>query len=205
MHEPFLQPSPYEAGNGNKTANFVLWENKQTGEIVEGLKAYHNDKKRRFNLEISPVRICSVKFSIPKIHNGSNYYPVGKDETRAVIRAVEGYLKEAGVHCNVEEARISRLDSFRNIVTEGPCLAYYRLLQSLRIKRTEQILYATSILWRNQQQQFAVYDKVQEMRSKGLDVSAYPVNTLRFEQRLLKGRKVKDSLGVETIEELLRD
>jgi hypothetical protein len=189
-----------EAGTGDKLHNYPLWYLPASGQVIEGSKAFYNDN--RFNLTVTPTRGCFVHFSVPRLFTGSNYRPVGQEGCRAVLGAMEGFLRDVGVHCDIWKAKLSRVDSFRNVITSEPYPVYHQLFNLLQARRTQKRDYGTTFLWHNTQQQFTVYDKIQEMRFKHVNVSDYPANTLRFEHRLLNSRKVHDSLGFDTVLDL---
>lgn len=197
-----VQPSPFVVGSGELLGNHALWVD-DAGEVVEGNRGFLNTE--HFNLTFSMVgqRVRGfLQTSIPKVYSGNNYFSVGRDGSRAVMKKLEGELREAGVHTNIEGARVSRLDAFRNVVADEPFRAYAPVLQLLEGKRQQRREYGTTFLWHNTQQEVCVYDKLEEMRNHEIDTTPFPKNTIRFEHRLLNARKVSDTLGVTTLADL---
>jgi hypothetical protein len=198
-----VQPSTYEAGSGEKTFEALLWKDRG-GSTVYGSKAFLNTEK--LNLTVKPFPSggvgCFAKFSVPKVHNGDNFYSVGKEGTEAVLTLVEKELSENGFHTTLREAAISRLDTFQNIQTEEPFLTYAPLFQLLEASRKQLRSYGTTFLWHNTQQELTVYDKLTEAALRGIDTSAYPENTMRFELRLLNKKKVEKIVGFSRAGEL---
>ncbi len=198
-----IQPSPLNYGTGELTSYFPLWRN-ENGEMEMGSKAYLNAKN--LNVDIKPYPQggvqCFVHFSIPKIHNGENYYSVGKEGTQAVLKQVEGELKEAGIKTNIEEASLSRIDTFQNVITEEPFFSYSPLFSLLQASRKVRRDYGSTFLWSNTQQELCVYDKIAEMENRKLETSHYPAQTMRFEYRLLNKKKIEKAMGFSKVKEL---
>ena len=197
-----VQPASYLAGSGEVLSEFPLFRD-TGGRTFRGSKAYLNTD--RLNLTLQPFTrsesgvSCFVQFSIPKIHYGNNYYSVGEDGSKAVVELVERELKEAGVITPLQEANISRLDTFKNIQPEEPFSSYYSLFPLLKARRAIQRGYGTTFLVHNTQQEWCVYDKNEEMKARGIDLSEFPDRTMRFEHRLLNGAKVKAIHGFSTV------
>ena len=200
-----VQPSPVNYGTGELIADYPLWQRKG-GEAERGSKAYMNTP--HLNLEVVPYYQgrggvqCFVHFSIPKIHNGENYYSVGKEGTQAVLKQVEGELFEAGVHTNIQEASLSRIDTFQNVITEEAFLSYSPLFSLLQASRKQRRDYGTTFLWSNSQQELCVYDKLAEMENRKINTLSYPAKTMRFEYRLLNKRKIESTVGFSKVKEL---
>lgn len=198
-----IQPSPLNYGTGELTSCYPLWRNEE-GEMEMGSKAYLNTQS--LNVDIKPFSQggvqCFVHFSIPKIHNGENYYSVGKEGTQAVLKKVEGELKEAGIHTNIEEASLSRVDTFQNVITEEPFLSYSPLFSFLHASRKIKRDYGSTFLWSNTQQELCIYDKIAEMQKRKIDTSSYPSQTMRFEWRLLNKKKIENAVGFSRVREL---
>lgn len=201
-----IQPSSYNCLDGSKNCDYPLVYYNDSSLVEYGSKAFYNSDT--FNLSITPkqnVIFYHVQMSVPKVHNGNNYYSVGKDGTTAVLKKVEKELKEVGIKTNIHKSKISRLDTFKNIVTEESFQDYFEVFNSLNIPRKQKVDYGTTFLFNNKQEEFCIYDKILEMKSKGLNYSVYPENTMRFENRLLKPRKIRDTLNLSLLEELINN
>jgi hypothetical protein len=203
-----IQPGTYMAGTGEVITEFPLFTDK-SGRAFRGSKAYLNTEK--LNLTLQPFSrggakgtACFVSFSIPKLHYGNNFYSVGEGGSRAVLKSVEKELKENGITTNIEQAHISRADTFKNIQAEEPFSSYFSLFTLLRARRAQQRSYGTTYLVHNKQQQFCIYDKLVEMESRKIDTKGFPARTIRFEHRLLNKRKVAKVYGFSQVGELFK-
>ncbi len=201
-----VQPSAIDMRTGEALSNHPLW--RQGSQIVEGAKAYFNDE--RFNVSIVPIShqepdamSCTVQFSVPKVANGSNYHPLQPREAREAVQQVERDLKRIGICTNIESARVSRLDTFKNVVAEEPFACYHPMFSLLSGRRMQKRDYGTTFLWHNTRQEICIYDKLEEMAHLKADVRRLPANTIRFEHRLLKSSKVTETLGgIRTVHDL---
>jgi len=199
-----VQPGSYQVGTG-ETLEYPLFETREHSSYY-GSKAYLNSEN--WNLTLKPLpggRTVGafLQFSVPKNYYGSNFYSVGEQGTKAVIDKVEGELKEKGVHTPLNEADISRVDTFKNIEPEEPFSSYYSLFSLLKARKAVQRGYGTTFLLSNSQQEFCVYDKLEEMRERNLETSNLP-NTMRFEHRLLNKQKVQNTYGMSRVSELFK-
>ncbi len=205
-----LQPSPIDTATGAMTADFPLWYN--GAEMVTGAYAYHHGE--HFNVTVKPQfkpdgtgtsTAWYVRFEVPKFAGESNYHPVDFKGTCEVLKAVQKQLREVGIKTNIETAKISRLDSFKNVVADEPFSCYQSVLALLSGTRMKQRGYENGFLWANKRQEICVYDKLQKMRHDRLPVVGLPTNSIRFEHRMLEARKVRDTLSFSNVKELLAD
>ena len=199
-----IQPASYELGTGSKV-EYPLFQTPSHGSHY-GSKAYLNADN--WNLTLKPLAGgratgAFLQLSVPKNYYGNNFYSVGEQGTEAVLSKVEGELKERGVHTNLKEADISRVDTFKNIEPEEPFSSYYSLLSLLKARRAIQRGYGTTFLLSNTQQEFCVYDKLAEMRERQLETGNLPP-TMRFEHRLLNKQKVQSVYGLSRVEDIFR-
>jgi hypothetical protein len=144
-----------------------------------------------------------VQFSVPKVATGSNFHPVDHNGTKEALRAIQKHLKAIGVKTSIKTATLSRLDAFKTVQTQEPYQCYHPVLSMLQAKRQSKRDYGTTFLWGNTQQETCVYDKLEEMRRRKQPVVGLPRNSMRFEWRGLKPRKVRDTLGMKTAGDLL--
>ena len=200
-----VQPASYELGTGSKV-EYPLFETPSHGSHY-GSKAYLNSDN--WNLTLKPMAGggratgAFLQLSVPKNYYGSNFYSVGEQGTKAVLSKVEGELKEKGVHTNLFGADMSRVDTFKNIEPEEPFSSYYSLFSLLKARKAIQRGYGTTFLLSNTQQEFCVYDKLEEMKQRKLETSSLP-NTMRFEHRLLNKAKVQNVYGMSRVEDIFR-
>jgi hypothetical protein len=202
-----VQPSNFNAATGEMTGNYPLWH---TGSrYVEGARAFHNSEM--FNLTIKPVRPtepdkmgCFVQFSVPKVATGSNYYPTDKAGTVDALKTIQKELKSIGVKTNLKDASLSRVDTFKTVQATEPYQTYHGVLGMLQGQRMAKRDYGTTFLWSNTQQEICVYDKLAEMQQRKCDVSRLPGNSIRFEHRVLKARKVRETFGMRSVNDLVK-
>lgn len=178
---------------------------KTDSHIHYGSKAYLNEDN--WNLTIKPVRDGSIgaylSFSIPKNYYGDNYYSVGEQGSKAVIGKLEKELEERGIGASLQDADLSRVDTFKNIEPEEPFSSYHPLFNTLQVRRAVKRNFGTTFLSSNTQQEHCIYDKLEEMKNLKKPVAGLP-NTMRFEHRLLSKRKVADTYGFTKVKDLFK-
>ena len=199
-----LQPASYELGTGAKV-EYPLFQTASHGNHY-GSKAYLNTDN--WNLTLKPLpggraTGAFLQLSVPKNYYGSNFYSVGEQGTKAVLNKVEEELKEKGVHTSLDKADLSRVDTFKNIEPEEPFSSYYTLFSFLKARKAIQRGYGTTFLLSNTQQEFCVYDKLEEMRERNIETRSLP-NTMRFEHRLLNKQKIQNVYGFDKVAELFK-
>jgi len=202
-----VQPAKIVAGTGEKLNEFQLFKT-IAGRNHYGSKAFLNHAL--FNLDLKPLHFtenksigCFLHFSVPKVHNGNNYYSVGEQGTEAVFNHVEAELKKYGFYTNLNNAYFSRIDTFKNIEPEETFETYSALFGLLNASRKVKRSYGTTFLVSNTQQEFIVYDKLKEMEIHKIDTSSFP-NTMRFEHRLLNKNKINSIVGFTQVADLFK-
>jgi hypothetical protein len=185
---------------------YPLWPSGLTHQM--GRKAYHNADDWNFTLEAQGplgdhVIVPQMSFSVPKLANGSNYEPADFKTFEMALINAERELRSIGVHTNIETATISRLDACKNVLVSESFPSYAPVLARLQGTRVAKRDYGTTFLWHNTLQEICAYDKREEMKRRKKNVSRVPANVARFEHRLLKPRKIRDTLGLSTAADLL--
>lgn len=176
------------------------------GRDVYGSKVYVNTEI--YNLTIQPMGAGVELFlqtSLPKVVKDDNYSPLTNSETVQAIDAIGQDLKSRGVLVNLDACELSRVDLFKNVVGDNDFMSYSPLFALLQSKRQNKRDYGTTFTWSNTQREICVYDKLTEMQSRGVKVSGYPVNTMRFEYRLKNSRVCKRALGFSTVNKLVNN
>jgi hypothetical protein len=205
-----LQPSTIDTATGEMKANYPLYKDGE--EWITGARAYHRDE--HFNVSMQPQfkndgagvgTACYVRFEVPKFAGESNYHPVDFKGTREALRTAETLLKDVGIKTNIETAKISRLDVFKNVVADEPFSCYQPVLALLSGTRMKQRGYENGFLWENTRQEVCVYDKLQKMHHDRLPVVGLPGNSIRFEHRMKQAQKVRDTLSFSNVRELFED
>jgi hypothetical protein len=201
-----VQPASFNAATGEARGDCPLW--RAEGQTVIGSKAFYNGDD--FNVTVQPRTAseptsigCYVQFSVPKVADGSNYEPADLNATKTALQTIERELKEIGVHTNINTATLSRLDSCKTIQFAEGFSAYEPVLRALRGARVSRRDYGTTFLWHNTLQEICVYDKIEEMKRHKRKITGLNPNSIRFEHRLLKARKVRDAIGLSSVNDLL--
>jgi hypothetical protein len=203
-----LQPATVNVKSGTMNGNFPLYQS--GARMIEGRKAFNNDGPCRVEIKAIPSRdecgmqpLCTVALEVPKVAGCSNYHPTDQRGAEAVLAIVQKHLSDIGLKTNLMDAQPARLDAFRNVVADESYSCYAPVLALLRGSRMEKRGYENGHLWENGVQQVCVYDKIQKMQRDKLSVDGLPSNSIRFEMRLLKSQKVRDTLDVKSARELL--
>lgn len=205
-----VKPASYNSGTGEIIGEYPLWKD-TSGRVIYGSSAFGNYKLENDASVGVDIRAygsnpyCFITFSIPKVHNGNNFHSVGRQGSEVSLNRVENLLSEQGIKTNLKNASISRLDTFRNIQASEPYTTYYGLFSLLRINRGIQRGYGTTFMITNNQQKFIIYDKLVEMKSRGIETSSFPANSIRFEQSLKNKDKVAHVNGFSDVEKLLEE
>ena len=198
-----VQPAPFEVGTGKPI------EERPDCELfngVRGVKAFAN--RPLWNLTIRPYRgtvNAFVALSVPKVHTGgrNNYSPVPPEGYSAVLGLVESELFAAGFDCDIQSANLSRVDVFRNIATTEPFEAYGQVFGLMNAKRMHLRQFGSTFLWANKQHALTTYNKREELEAAGVSIEGVPANAVRFEYRVLTGRKCEAAIPFRTAGELL--
>jgi hypothetical protein len=201
-----IQPSAVNAATSEFKAEYPLWHDGR--HHVLGARAYHNADD--FNLSIQPMSPsepdsvgCFVQFSVPKVATGSNYHPTDHKGTVEALKSIQRQLGAIGVKTNLKTANLSRVDTFKTVSAQEPYHSYHPVLAMLQGQRMAKRDYGTTFLWGNTQQEICVYDKLVEMQQRKCSVVGLPENSIRFEHRMLKAKKVRDTLEMRTVAHLI--
>lgn len=212
-----VKQADFNTATGELSGNNLLF--KRNNDEIRGKSAFYNDKV--LNYDILPDKqelihlgqgnnvhsVLNINLSLPKIHNkGNNLNSITQNETGEVLKYVQKELRNNDVHCNIFEGTPTRIDLFKNIYTDEPMPTYapiFNVLNGRRVK--DKTTYgATGYLFKNTIMQYAIYDKIEEMQSKKIDVSVYPSNIVRFEQRFTDKRKISKATGFNNVREILK-
>ena len=201
----------YNSGN----VDFQTGEVKQTLLFTdssgrEALGSYAHYNSDTLNLSIKPIAghvFAFATFSAPKRVGDDNYLPIKESQFSEVFESVEQELFENGIETDIEKAKLSRVDTFKNILTDEETLTYSRLFGLLEANRAKDRSTHGATTWsmRNNSTEYCIYDKLEEMRNSGHSTDGLE-KTLRFEHRCKATAKVKGFFKMETttVEELKR-
>ena len=176
-----------------------------SGHDALGAYAHYNSDK--LNLTIKPIAghvKAFASFSAPKRVSDDNYSPIRECQFSEVFESVEDELSENGIETDITKAKLSRVDTFKNILTDEETLSYSRLFGLLDANRAKDKSThgATTWLMRNNSTEYCIYDKLEEMRNSGHSINGLE-RTLRFEHRSKTAASVKSFFkNVTTVEDL---
>lgn len=140
-----------------------------------------------------------VNFSLARIASGrNNLKVVNQEEAWQALLRLEYDLEQIGVITDISRALITRLDLFSDATTVHGYADFKPLFDILRIPRRKRLTFPGYLAFKNGQRVDVFYNKVAQMRSKGVDTSDLPPNLVRFESRLMSAKAVR-SLGVRTV------
>jgi hypothetical protein len=201
-----IQPASFTQADGEVKGEYTLWNNQ--GEAVRGNKAYFNDEQEK-KVFISLLSKgdgvkCFIQCSLPKVFNGNNYGLLTREETVEAVEKVRKKIEDVGIKGNFQNAKVSRIDTTRNILTEDRVQSYNPVWNLLQGKRMKNRTFGETHNWGNTQKEICAYDKVEEMKMQDLETVGLP-DTLRLEVRLKNAKKVRDTLGLVNVSDLLKE
>lgn len=163
------------------------------GEPIYGSKAYHNTDK--IKLDINGFGL-SLTYN-PTKYNGENKLISSGKHISQMSGAVETYLQEIGVHLNVNNSKITRLDVAKDREMSKHVYQYSGAFSTINGKRTKQrVLRPDGYRLGNRQRQGIFYDKGKEQHGK-------ESNLMRGEYKSLNSKEVQRSYGgMATLNEL---
>lgn len=192
-----ISPGLIDYATGEQEQQVLFWD----GDIpVKGQKAILNTS--RYNLTLTNNG-CFLQCSVPKIAHGRNDLPVDRDQLDGVVSFLQTDLKEHGINTNLFNAKLSRLDLFKQDTFRFSFLDYVPVFAMLNGKRQQRRDYGTTYLYGNTQRELCLYDKgVERAISEGMK-DATPTNEVRAELRLLFHRPVEKATGMDTVTDLV--
>jgi len=198
-----IYPATYNLSDGEVTNDFHLFDLESGGEVT-GSKAILNTD--RYNITLDS-RGLFLHTSVPKYLRGSNYITATKSDTMRVVSKLYNELEEEGIKVNKNQVRVGRIDTCKNAPLDKPTGYYFSFMQSLNGSRLkDKTIHATGLRWQNSLAQIVAYDKREEMTHRKVKLNGIPKNVIRFENRLMKGSKIRQVLGVDnTVNEVLKN
>jgi len=192
-HKLTIQPASYRPSSGEIIGNFQLWKG------TDGTKAYCNTPD--FQMEVKAIGaetklLC--KLSLPKYGKGDNFSAVSERLAVEKLKDLQKQMNDNGVKADISEAKLSRIDLFKNVFAEHSFKTYSPVFGMLEAKRMKSMAVygGDCFLWGSTKQQICAYDKVEEMRNKQMDVRKLEgSNVLRFENRLFGAEKIAKVTG----------
>jgi len=199
-----IVPCSIDNNSGEESNQTVLWWN--GFNPVYGRKAYLISYGVSVEIENGRLKFL---FNPSSIMFGNNFKTVTFDELEESVKRVEIILSALGIHINLNACKLSRVDLCCNIELDHDVNLYRSALQLISPKfmpKKRVLLDDGSYTVLNKSRQYIFYDKVKQMKSKGIDIEAFDVenrNIMRPEVHLMNHKSIKNSLHVETLGELL--
>mgnify|MGYP006429300877 CR=1 FL=1 len=171
----------------------LLWKNDHHGE-VHGQRATLNTD--RFQLTIYGLYEATLQFSLPKQLMDTNADTITTARTAYVaLIALQIDLMQRGIHTDVFDANLSRVDVACTTRLSRPLKEYGSTLRQLSFPRVSHAEYSTEggHSWRNGSRHIVIYDKDLEQGKENGDGK-----TARLEYRMLKGRVLEADTDYST-------
>ena len=194
-----------------KRKNRVLWQEK-TGKKIEGVAALWKQKGIRIKIKPLNKRLCGVgsigcfiQLTLPSwLGKVDNAWPTDPNFSSLVIDSVQEKLTMIGITADLREAKVCRCDINRNMVLDESCASYMSVLRAMSIPRTKRMLYPeTGCIFYNKSYSLKFYDKIAELKAKGVPTGHLPRNLMRVEWSIKGARNVTGQLKVTTVQNLL--
>ena len=118
------------------------------GKIVEGGKAFYNHIVGEEAAILFTKNNYSLKtqFSFPKIYTGNNANYFDARNTNEVLKIVESIAKEAGIHFNIFDCKISRIDTPKNANCEYGYSLYAPFVGQINNRMSNMVTYGSEYL-----------------------------------------------------------
>ena len=148
-----------------------------------------------------------LQTSLPRLLNENNLKTLTLSDQQTALKFLESKLRTYGIRTNILNANLSRVDTFTNISTDFNFYSYSGLFSLMECSRMKAVGYGNeSFLWKNGNQELMIYDKVREMMEKSTKWFLNErKNVMRFENRLLKKRKILSTIKFKTVDELYKN
>ena len=173
----------------------VTGETEEEGRVVEATKAHCNTSKLQATLH--GTSHLYVQTSLPKLLYATNTTELNQTwQIDLSLAALEKALMEIGVHADVYQAKISRLDVAHTVSLPMEVRKYSDTIRSLTFPRTSRQFYYSGAIWKNKSRQLCIYDKTKEQTGKDS-------NLCRLEYRLMRGKAVERHADVTHVSHLL--
>jgi hypothetical protein len=153
------------------------------------------------------VKGIFLSTSLPRLLSETNLKTLSFDEQKSALKILETKLRYYGIKTNIFDANLSRVDTFTNLKTEFPFYSYSNLFSLMECSRMKSVGYADeSFLFKNGNQQLAIYDKVLEMKFKNPKLNFLNrKNIMRIENRLLKRRAIDTKLHFIKLDDIYKN
>jgi hypothetical protein len=165
------------------------------GIVVKAKKTFYNQEDSIVNLTINEKGLQII--TNPSKHFHTYELMTETEKLSIVADNVTRVLDEVGIKCNIEDARVSRLDLAKQEYMPQPVALYGEAFKSIKAKRQEKKDYPDGFYFFNTQHEVCFYDKGKQLKMPANK------NFMRGEVRL-KNTKVVQKLtdGICSLREL---
>lgn len=194
-----IQPSMESELNDYSRSKLKIKRFKRIDEKIQKDLWDHNSDEE--------VKGIFIQTSLPRLLSETNLKTLSFDEQKTALKVLESELKKYGIKTNIFDANLSRVDTFTNLKTDYSFFAYSNLFNLMECSRMKSVGYADeSYLWKNGNQQLAIYDKILEIKTKKPELKFSPgKNIMRIENRLLKKRAINSRLHLLKLNDLYKN
>jgi hypothetical protein len=165
------------------------------GNVVKARKTWYNQEDSIVNVTINKRGLQVI--TNPSKHFHRHELMTETEKLSIVADNVVRVLDEVGIKCNIEDARISRLDLAKQAYMPQPVALYGEAFRAVKGKRQEKKDYPDGFYFYNKQHEVCFYDKGKQL-SMPKDK-----NFMRGEVRFKHTRVVQQKTeGIATLREL---
>lgn len=178
--------------------------NDETGEVktktIRGKKLVINDdfyNYTRIRIEHNEISELYdiVTCSIPKLIN-NNQINIGNYDSNKFKQGLENLkykLEEDGIIVkDFYDSEITRLDLFNDVILQDKFMSYSDYFNSIQDGRKNKTNYNNeTFLFHNKSTEFTIYDKIEELKNRKIDVSNLEPNIARCEARFKNKKTIQ--------------
>lgn len=209
-----VQPAKVDMATGEGIYDNFLYKT-DTGKYISGQFAEYNSSKNnpklpyivRVNFKGMAITYNPAMIQTNGVHN---FYSVTELELRIINQKIESDLKSKGIHFNINNSILARIDLAKDITANHTFENYNSFFRSLNAKRDKKKTeYNNGFLWGNKNIEFCAYDKIMALIEK-LKIAPSLLgleninNIIRGELRLLKSESIRRNLKVNMLGDIVR-
>jgi len=212
IRKPWIDPLvgltivPLAMRRGTPTVDrSIEYEDIRKGET--GLARELNMHQDMIHIE-SKANFVMITIHLPQLMSlsFSRIRPLSVDEVWYLLDYVEEWCRVvAGVHFDILEAELSRMDIFANAESRYTFTEYKPLFEMLNFKRQMTMEYPNSYYGFNSHRATNIYNRSHE--DLQVEHGALPIegNVIRWEIRLRRARSIHRALNIRTVEDWLEN
>lgn len=198
-----VKPANHIPATGETGKEFPLYRFRD--QLINGQSAFLNDELVRVDINRNGL---IVQTEVPKwfSEKTSNFQPVSNSEFSEFRNSLKKRLEGIGINFDFDNAKLSRVDLFKNGEMRKPLSSYFNILSRLDGGKARMKVFdygAEGVTFGNTQRGACFYDKRLQLEQKGFPVANIPNNILRGEIRFHRSGSVQKNLGgITTFREL---